>query len=682
MIKTYIYRSKKSPVAQEIPTVFMLQRKCLLVFMLYLGAMFAPTALFAEGIIQLQDLNQLRKGISLKNHLVVYEDLSDTAKVCNLINNASRFVPLPGFRAINPTDKYFLRCVVLNNTSIPVDVSLFFKNLTYVELYVMEGGKISERRVSGAFQKADSIASTDSRTDFALTINSDDSITILLGVRHIKHHFPEFDFAIQDILYYNKAKYTKQAYDFFILGAFCIFLALSLLSLSFNRNSHYLWLAIYSFGMTTYGFMLNGYFIDIFTPNYPKETWAFVAILPNISNIGVILLLKYFFKLRENFPSVNKLVVGLIVAIGIQGLIVYLTTAITQNYLVTSMINITCFALTSLLIIVVVAYLWRHLKREQHMIAIAALAHASLFLIGVIIYYILRESANKVLPMINDVGGLFIITFSTIAVAEQMRHTEKDKYEALNMVKELQRKQNSQLEETVVLRTSELQIANQTLTRQKTELEVRNEKIEILIKEIHHRVKNNLQLVSSLLELHLRKDDSERFAAIIADGQNRVKAMSLIHQMLFQENDYATINMDAFIRKLLMQVNASYSIPFETELVVECNHIMLDLDTAIPLGLIINELVTNAFKYALYFSEYPELTITLEPKQEGEYLLTVSDNGPGLPEDFAIESDSNIGLYLIPRLCRQLDGSFGYSFNKGAVFTVAFKDTFTRKQTS
>ena len=216
-------------------------------------------------------------------------------------------------------------------------------------------------------------------------------------------------------------------------------------------------------------------------------------------------------------------------------------------------------------------------------------------------------------------------------------------------------------------------------------LHQRDEEKELLLKEIHHRVKNNLQVISSLLDLQTRNIEDQGALSAIEDGQNRVKAMALIHQKLYQNEDIGTISFEEYSRQLIGQIASLFPHGSDVQVEVDKSDAQLDIDTAVPLGLILNELLTNAYKYG--FASLPsgqgKIRVSLAPQsEEGSYLLTVKDNGPGLPEDFEIRRAKSLGLRLVRRLSRQLYGKADYSYEGGAVFRVSFKDTLTRKETA
>lgn len=204
----------------------------------------------------------------------------------------------------------------------------------------------------------------------------------------------------------------------------------------------------------------------------------------------------------------------------------------------------------------------------------------------------------------------------------------------------------------------------------------RDEEKELLLKEIHHRVKNNLQVVSSLLELQAKKGDESTKTAF-ADGQSRVKAMALIHEKLYRNDDIASIDFAEYIEQLSGQIASLYS-SHSVEIHIEAGGHQFDIDTAVPLGLILNELITNSFKYA-FNATGGQLHISVAKAQDG-YELIVADNGPGLPEDFNLEKAKSLGLRLVRRLSRQLYGKASYTVTNGARFCIQFKDTLQRKE--
>jgi PAS domain S-box-containing protein len=194
---------------------------------------------------------------------------------------------------------------------------------------------------------------------------------------------------------------------------------------------------------------------------------------------------------------------------------------------------------------------------------------------------------------------------------------------------------------------------------------------EVLLKEIHHRVKNNLQVISSLLSLQSRyeKGDAQN---IFTESINRVKTMANIHAILYQSRDYARIEFKRFINDLVHQLYMSYDPNRKSaELVTRVEDVSLDINTAIPCGLILNELVSNAMKYAFPDGKKGEITIVMV-LQENKVALTVSDNGIGFPQQIDFRNTESLGMQLVTELVEQLDGTIELIRDGGTEFRILF----------
>ncbi len=237
-------------------------------------------------------------------------------------------------------------------------------------------------------------------------------------------------------------------------------------------------------------------------------------------------------------------------------------------------------------------------------------------------------------------------------------------------------------------RYRKVQAQRQTIEMQKAqvekaldELSQREEEKALLLKEIHHRVKNNLQVVSSLLDLQSMDLDNQEALAAVTDGQNRVKAMALIHEKLYQNEDIVRLDFEDYVGQLMKQTAAIFPGKGGVTQVVNARNIELDIDTAVPLGLILSELLTNAYKYA-FPDGSGELEVSLTETEPGKYSMIVRDNGPGLPPDFDFRKAKSLGLKLVRRLSRQLYGQAVYKNDGGSCFDITFLDTSLRKATS
>ncbi len=198
---------------------------------------------------------------------------------------------------------------------------------------------------------------------------------------------------------------------------------------------------------------------------------------------------------------------------------------------------------------------------------------------------------------------------------------------------------------------------------------------EVLLKEIHHRVKNNLQIISSLLNLQAKYISDPQALQMFIDSQNRVKSMALIHEILFQSRDIAKIDFIEYIKTISVQLFRSYG-AYSREIGLEINvkDILLDMDTAIPCGLIVTELVSNSLKYAFVDGREGAIYIELSSDQIGTLTLTVSDNGIGLPKHIDLQSMDSLGLKLVVALANQLAGTVELDRSDGTTFKITFPD--------
>jgi PAS domain S-box-containing protein len=195
---------------------------------------------------------------------------------------------------------------------------------------------------------------------------------------------------------------------------------------------------------------------------------------------------------------------------------------------------------------------------------------------------------------------------------------------------------------------------------------------EVLLKEIHHRVKNNLTVISSIMSLQSRymKDDTSR--EIFRECENRVRTMAMIHTKLYQSKDFAHIEFGFYIKELAHDLFYSYGVdPDAITLTIDVADIPIDINTAIPLGLLLNELLSNAIKYAFPEGRKGEIIVTLHAK-DGNIILTIADDGIGFPETIDFRDTQSLGLQLVIALTQQLDATIELMRDKGTIFTITF----------
>ncbi|NYB51251.1 MAG: PAS domain S-box protein [Methanobacteriaceae archaeon] len=202
-----------------------------------------------------------------------------------------------------------------------------------------------------------------------------------------------------------------------------------------------------------------------------------------------------------------------------------------------------------------------------------------------------------------------------------------------------------------------------------------NEK-EVLLREIHHRVKNNMQVISSLLNLQSRSIENESVRDVFKESQNRVRSMSMVHELLYRSPDLASIYFKDYIRNLVNTLFQSYNAHNrEIKLKADIEDIKMGIDTAIPLGLIMNELLTNSLNHAFQEGQNGEIKISAKLEGDG-YLVTISDNGVGFPDDIDFYQTRSLGLQLVNTLVDQIKGDIKLEteHGKGTKFELRFKE--------
>jgi PAS domain S-box-containing protein len=263
--------------------------------------------------------------------------------------------------------------------------------------------------------------------------------------------------------------------------------------------------------------------------------------------------------------------------------------------------------------------------------------------------------------------------------------TERKLIEAEREYAELALKQaKEELEIRVVERTAELYHIITELQQAEEHIKVSLQEKEVLLKEIHHRVKNNIGIVSSLLQMQIRRTQDLQTKIVLQDSQNRITSIALVHEKLYRSEDLANINFAQYIRDLTVSLFDSYNInPDQITLDLQLENASLDIETIIPCGLMINELISNALKHA-FPSNFTRATL---PKHEGKIqvkffqssesigyksTLIIKDNGIGLPNDFNINKAKSLGLNLVYGLVKQINATIEINSQQGTEFKICF----------
>ncbi len=228
-----------------------------------------------------------------------------------------------------------------------------------------------------------------------------------------------------------------------------------------------------------------------------------------------------------------------------------------------------------------------------------------------------------------------------------------------------------------VSRIVELDFADPDLSEEyKEKIEASLNEKELLLKEIHHRVKNNMQLISSLLNLQSSYLNDEDARNAISESQKRIRSISLVHESLYLSDNLSSINFKEYIKGVVMGLISNYNSQINVNYNIE--KIRLNIETAIPCGLIINEIVTNAIKHA--FTNNEGLISIQFTRVSDKFKLIISDNGVGLPESLFNGKDNSLGLQLVKMLVDQLEAELNIDNSDGTTFKIVFEELNYKKR--
>jgi two-component sensor histidine kinase len=199
-----------------------------------------------------------------------------------------------------------------------------------------------------------------------------------------------------------------------------------------------------------------------------------------------------------------------------------------------------------------------------------------------------------------------------------------------------------------------------------------------MLREIHHRVKNNLAIVISLLDLQMRNNETPQLNRIIRDLEMRIRSMALLHEHLYRSENIELIPLASYLLSLSTIISSTFS-GHRVTVTPLLEPADVSIETALPVGLIANELLTNAFKYAFPDHREGEIQIHLRQESEEHFTLMIRDNGVGLPDDFTLDSEKSLGMFIVRLLTEQLDGEIEIDRNGGTSFIIRFRNLVIKK---
>jgi two-component sensor histidine kinase len=194
------------------------------------------------------------------------------------------------------------------------------------------------------------------------------------------------------------------------------------------------------------------------------------------------------------------------------------------------------------------------------------------------------------------------------------------------------------------------------------------------MREIHHRVKNNMQLMLSLLRLQSRKQKNKEAVEILNEWRNRIKTIALIHEKLYRSEDMARINFSDYVQALVLSLFHTFEIKgTDMRLNIKVEDVFLNINTAIPLGLIVNEIISNSIKYAFPGKRKGQICLDMHEENKDQYIIKICDNGIGIQENADFENPQTLGFQLVNDLVEQINGNIEFDGRDGTSFKIIFK---------
>lgn len=280
---------------------------------------------------------------------------------------------------------------------------------------------------------------------------------------------------------------------------------------------------------------------------------------------------------------------------------------------------------------------------------------------GASLYITKPLNMEEMLPTIKEVLEKQRLTMENKRLLQELKRELAER----KLAEEKLEKYRDQLEKMVKERTAKLAATNEELQREIAEKE-------LLLKEIHHRVKSNMQLISSMLSIQESQIKDESARKVFREGWSRIRFMALVHEKLYHSDDFTRINFAEFTKSLLNDILGIYNVSPDTiNLKIGIKNVYLDINLAIPCGLIINELVSNSLRYGFREQKKGEIIVEFESKNS-IYELRVGDNGKGFPKYLDFRNAESLGLQLVRLLCKKINASIELDRSKGTRFKIVF----------
>ena len=582
----------------------------------------------------------------------IAEDNKAIFQPADLFKTGHLFDDIEGFRPGDAASAFWLITDLRSREA--ADVVISFQHLSYADLYIMPdtAGAVITHQQAGAFRVLSLINSGDSRFHFLVKLSPGITYRVLIRSQHTKQYKPVFDFELSSLHHYNKTRHRRDMIGFWMQGAEGLLLLYVLITWATTRYRPYLWLALFIGGFTIYNLALGRFLIDWFFAENPQVGWRLTIHFLHLALAALFLLVLDFWKVKEKDRVLYHLGQVILYGILVMSALSFVINYYTANFRFMARLN-GVFLIVQMAYLLRTLKLWKQFDKQERFLAYGVVVYLVIALVATLALFI---SGEKVFTLYAILSGSIVISVSLLfltGINGKLWQNEKDKILYLSQLNQLQQQQNLLLEESVAERTRELN--------------GRNERIELLMNELNHRVKNNLQMLYSLNGLQLSGNKDPHVRNILTENIVRIKAMMLMNDRLNPEN-ITGLSAANFISDITEHSKSFFSLsqPVDIRLSID-DTLFVDATTGLCLGLIITELLTNSYKHAFLKQPNPQITIDMKSAWN-HWMMSYHDNGPG----FQSVAGDSFGMTLIADLTRQLRGSYTLDRNGGANYLFKF----------
>ncbi|NML21281.1 hypothetical protein HHL16_10380 [Pseudoflavitalea sp. G-6-1-2] len=594
--------------------------------------------------------------IALLPYFRGWEDVSKQTDTMQLYARSGNFAQLASLEKQSRTSNYWLSTDLVNETGTTANMVLAFTSLTYVDVYLYENGQNVLHKLTGHFRNSEYIAPGDGRLFVQLHFKPGVHYRLILKVYHSKHYEPVFNFVLQPKDAYITQQHRRELVDAWCQGGVLLFFIYAISSWLVSRFRPYLWLACFIAGIGLYGMASGGYLIEWFFPHNAPTGWLFNIVFAHLGSFGIYMLMIDFWKLKRFNPMLYKLGVVLIIELILITSVGFVINLRTGNFNLTNSINLSSFPLPLGFMCASIWVCWKRLTPPQRYLGYGLLLFFVAAAFTVLNSALIHEKSLQTTSFLSNFTTLAVFLLFATGLKEELRQHEIGKNAALEELNQLQQHQNALLEKKVEDRTSELAD--------------RNTKIETLINELNHRVKNNLQLLYSFISLQLPSISDGHAREMLRGNLGKIKAMMLVNQKLFRFDEGSAVLVSDFTTELSTHLQSIYDSRGRIRFVFELDeHIQLQGKSALSFGLILSELLTNSFKYAFADHPDPEIRIAVSYADAQSIRFEYADNGAGMDID---EPGQRItmGVSLVQDLTRQINGKLSVSSHQGLQYQI------------